>query len=165
MRYCLLFLFTVVTFSACEKTESPKSKQDVLRGGKWWVDNVSVAYHKPMQDADSVYRINTIDLPECYHDNRIVFRDGTQGGHTTGEEKCGAELDEYQFTWGITESDTKIYFYGAASFLSQDNVNAKLKEIADDRFVIVYDSYRYLEGTGNDMIRDTSEYTVTFIRK
>jgi hypothetical protein len=164
MRYCLLFLSAVFLLVSCEKTKTPETKQDTLRDGKWWVDTMAIVYHIPYRDTDSVYGIGKSTLPDCRLDDRIIFREGTSGVHVTNEEKCAAELEEYEFTWGITENDTKMYFYNMKSILG-DDVNATLKEFTDNKFVIVYERYKH-ENQGDDKWRiDTSEYTVTFVKK
>jgi hypothetical protein len=156
MRYCLLFLAATIFLFSCKETEVPKSKSEILREGKWWIDTTVVAFHKPLSDTDSVYGFKPID---CRKDDRLAFRTAGEGGHTTNKERCGAELDEYAFTWGILENDTKMYLYNVESFLGED-VNAKLKEFTDSKFVIVYDRYVIREDTTFHV--DTSEYTVTF---
>ena len=165
MKYCLLFLSAVILLASCEKTKSPVTKQDKLRDGKWWVDTTVMAYYKPYSDTDSVYGIGKSSLPDCKLDDRIIFRESTNGAHVTEKEKCGAELEEYGFTWGILENDTKMYFYGASSFLAEDDINAELKEFADDKFVIVYYRFKYRQDPGEALMRDTTKYTVTFIKK
>lgn len=165
MKYCLLFLSAVVFLVSCEKTEAPKSKQDKLRDGKWWLDTTVIAYYKPYSDTDSVYGIGNASVPDCKKDDRIVFREATAGAHLTNKERCGAELDEYGFTWSIFENDTKMYLYGVGSFMGQDNINANLIDFADDRFVIEYFTYYYRENPGSELARDTTKHTATFIKK
>lgn len=160
MRYCLLFLLALSVFASCTKTETPESKEDMLRAGKWWIESGTKVTHKPYPEKDDTA---AMEMPECKNDDRLVFRDGTAGGHTTGGEKCGPELDEYAFTWGLTDNDTKMYLYDVLSFMGQEDVNAKVKEFSGSKFVIVYDSYAYSQDNG--FKTDTTTHTITFRKK
>lgn len=157
MRYCLFLLSLSLVLFSCEKTESPESKQDILRDGKWAIDRITRTHYATLTT-------DTIPMQDCQKDNRIVFRAGHDGAHTTGGEKCGAELEEYGFTWGLTDADTKMYIYNAESFLAEKDVNATLEELTNVTLRIKFPQYLVtLEDTGYHT--DTTMYFVTLKKR
>jgi hypothetical protein len=170
MRYCLLFIYAAVVFASCGKElKVPPSRQNILMGEndkaphKWKVDTMTLTYALynvtlGMRYDTTIPVKNTMD---CHRDDTIKFRKNMEGAHLTGSNKCGAQLTEYQFAWGITEQDTKMYLYDAGSFLDTNDINATIKEFSDSKFTIVYDRYKVYPSTNT---KDTLHYMVRFIK-
>lgn len=146
MKYCLLIVFSLLTVISCKKVEVPQSKQEKMRASDWRVDTIMITY-LTSTGADSEVQggwkriengVETYDKPNCIKDDYIKFKQNFSGSHITGPDKClSNEANEIDFTWGLTEADTKIYVYGLYNLFTQD-VNADMLYFQDDEFAFTF---------------------------
>lgn len=145
MKYCLLIVFTLLTIASCKKVEVPQSKQEKMRASEWRIDTIMVTY-LTSGGADSevqggwkrfVNGVETFDKPDCIKDDYIKFKENHDGSHVTGPDKCSNEGNEVDFTWGLMDADSKIYFYGLYNLFTQD-VNADMVYFQDDQFAFAF---------------------------
>lgn len=157
MRYSLLILSALLLMVSCTKTEQTKSREQILRDGKWQLQSGKVEYKKYRLIVNGRLFSNWIDsmvdiqIPECAADDYIIFRDGHEGAHISGDKTCNInETAEMDFTWGVSADDKQMYIYDGKSFFGSD-VNANIIEFYDDKFGI-----RYMTITDNITVTDTA---------
>ncbi|MBL7682201.1 MAG: hypothetical protein JNK00_02480 [Flavipsychrobacter sp.] len=165
MKYCLLILSSLFFIASCSKVEVPLSKQEKLRESEWRVDTATITY-LTTAGADSLMfgawgSDPEYKKPDCVKDDYLKFRANFDGSHITGPDKCNvSESNDIEFTWGITENDTRMYMYGLYALLGQD-ATGDLVDFRDDQFVFAFPK-KIKSGTGDTI---TVKYSVKFKKK
>jgi hypothetical protein len=157
MKYYLSALtLLVLLVAACEKVETPKSKEDELRDGKWVLaKSFEKTYKKyPTDTILTTDSIKLETLPDCKKDDFLQFRDGVNGALNTGAKKCPqGETSEIPITWGFLDNYTRMYIYDAGDmFLDNDDINADVVELTGSNITI---RYRVINNTSNIPNKDT----------
>jgi hypothetical protein len=111
---------------------------------------------------DTLFNVHR--YPWCKLDDRLEFRDGNKGALLTGAEKCpNGEVTEIDIQWGLDDNYTRMYIYNAGElFLGNDNIDAEIKEFADNKLVL---RYMEIDNTSNIPRQDTVFYTVTLNKR
>lgn len=141
MKYCLLVLSALALFASCKKVDVPKSIQEQMRAGTWYIDTSSKTYQDmPGHDTTIAFYIQGED---CKSDDYFIFRDNNEGAINTAKVKCvEGQTDEIAFQWGITDANSKMYIYNAGTLLNgDDDVNADLLNFTGSSFAIRFKQY------------------------
>lgn len=170
MRYCLLILSALLVISSCTKVEETKSNLDILRENKWKLTAGTINVRKQANAASAaISNTQPIEIKECMQDDQLVFREGYEGAHITGELTCSInETAEIEFRWGLLENETKMFIYDANEFFGTDiDVNADIIEFYDDKFGIKFNKYTDVQAplvTDGPAVwyTDTTTYTMYF---
>lgn len=164
MKYLLTTLSVLLIFAACKKVDTPLSRQEELRNGKWKRSDLKIQYN-PYIGTDTLLPYYDSVMPECLKDNYIVFGSNHDGSIKPGDIKCttGPDPDSVSFYWSLEDNDTHIIFLNANNmFFDSSTIDAKFEEYSASRFVISYIEYN--PNAINNAKDDTLTYYYTFTK-
>jgi hypothetical protein len=165
MKYCLLILSVIVALAACKKVETPKSRSEMLRDGKWMLsENVLKGTRLFKNDTAIKYdSLRLKDMPECRMDDYLEFREYGEGALNTGAVKCPqGETSEVALRYGFSSNDMRMFIYGAGDmFYGNNDVNAEVESFSETNFTI---SYFVVDNTTEIPKKDTTWYIFAFKR-
>jgi hypothetical protein len=191
MKYCFLILSALCLLTACEKVETPKSNEEMLRDGKWKMDldaEHGLLKEKPYKpnllntkQVDTLYSLVVLDgngnplpdkmlndttyllhsYPNCLGDDYLVFRDGITGSLNTGGNKCPQGE--------VAETDIRWGFlnnYSQMYIYDAGNLFMNNQAVQGDVKDISADKftirYMVIDNISDIPKKDTSYYTATF---
>lgn len=159
MRYILLSAILLLSFASCEKAETPASREDELRSGKWKLV-AGTAKWDPAIGLDTLVNYYNA-LPDCDKDDYLVFGTNFQGSQFSDGKCDPSEPDEVQFMWELYDNGTGIHFwYANETFFEQSAVSAPFVSYTSQRFTIRHTEYR--PNPVDSHQRDTITFTHTF---
>jgi hypothetical protein len=161
MRYLLFTAFFIAGFASCSTVESPTTREDELREGKW----KRIAGTEKWNPAIGLDTLKyTFDsLHKCKKDDYLVFRTNFDGSQFNADKCDFSEPDEVSFRWELAENGGKIHFWSAnQTFFNQNAVNANFVTYNPSQFTIRYTEY--LRNPTDTTMRDTVVYTHTFAK-
>lgn len=162
MKYPLIGLVTLIFFAACNKVDTPVSREDELRDGKWKL-NVATLRYDPYSGTDTVYNLLGA-MPDCKHDDYLVFKMNYIGSQNSGSSKCdGSDPDEVEFRWELYNNGDAIQFWNAEeTFFGTSGFKAEFFNYTTSRFTLR--DTQYVASQVNSTQTDTFTYTYTFIK-
>ena len=159
MKYLLLTTIIIAAFASCSTVESPITREDELREGKW-KRTAGTEKWDPAIGVDTLIRSYDA-LPDCKKDDYLVFRTNFDGSQFNADKCDFSEPDEISFRWELVENGSKINFWSATqTFFNQNAVNASFVSYNPSQFTIKYTEY--LRNPSDTTMRDTVVYTQTF---
>jgi hypothetical protein len=161
-KHLSLISCALIILSACNKADTPLSRQEELRNGKWKVTSGSVRID-PFSGADVVktYADYTAD---CKEDDYLVFLANYDGEQNSGSSKCGAsDAETVQFRWQLFDNDKGIYLLNAnETFFEEETIKADFINYATGRFTIRHTRYVLSPAFPGEV--DTLTFTETFTK-
>jgi hypothetical protein len=149
----------MVSVVSCKKAESPVTREDELRDGKWKMVTGTIRAD-PYSGLDTTYNYFAT-LPDCEKDDYLVFKTNFDGTQNSASKCSPAEPDEIQFRWELYNNATGINFWNAEqTFFGRSTLSAPIINYTSSRFTL-----RYVELTVSPVDntkRDTFTYTHTF---
>jgi hypothetical protein len=164
MKYLISTVAVLLVFAACKKVETPLSRQEELRNGKWLRSNLKIQYN-PYIGKDTLLPYYDSLMPSCLKDNYIVFGINHDGALKSGSNKCPnvPDPDSVSFYWSLEDNGARITFLNANNmFFDSSTIDAKFEEYTANRFVISYVDYP--PNAINQMKKDTITYFYTFTK-
>jgi len=162
MRYLMMAVCALLLIVSCKKVETPTSREEELRDGKWRL-NVSTLKVSPYMGP--VTTINLLSLmSDCLKDDYIVFKENYQATQNSNGNKCSnADPDEIMFRWELYNNGTSIQIWNATqTFLGFTTYSGDLINYSTSRFTIRRTEYSISSIDPTKF--DTSAYTQTFVK-
>ncbi len=161
MRWLLSIAFIFVLFASCKKLESPVTREDELRSGRWKMSAGTIKVDAYMA-IDTTY--NYYDsLPECKKDDYMVFKTNYDATQNSGNKCDESEPDEIQFRWALYDNGNGINFwYANETFFGQPAISAPFINYTPSRFTIRY--VQYYTSQIDKTKKDTLTFTHTFVK-
>lgn len=157
MAACALLLIV-----SCKKVETPMSREDELRAGKWKM-SVSTLKQNPYLGT-----VTTTDLlaalPGCKKDDYLVFKENYEASQNSSSSKCSsADPDEIMFRWELFDNGKTIHIWNATqTFFGLATYKTEFVNYSTDRFTlrrVVYQASPF-----DPAKFDTLAYTQTFVK-
>ena len=166
LKYLSLIACALIIFSACKKADTPASRQDELRNGKWRNSGGTVRLDwYGFNDTTHTYnKYLGLIGDTCKADDYLVFRENFDGEQYGNTMKCSnADPEFVQFRWQLFEDDKGIYFLNAnETFLKRSTIKADFVNYTEGRFTMRY--VRYDTSLVDNNYLDTTTFTQTFIK-
>ena len=158
MKYLLLSLATVFLLASCSKPSDTKSREDMLRNGKWRVSGGTEKY-KNINGHDTTVSILSM-LQDCQKDNYMVFGQNYTGYANYGSNKCSpSEPDQTTFNWYLDDSKNNITFTNADALFGKTTLSTNFIDFSEGSFTLKYYFVVHIDPTNTD---DTTTITETF---
>ena len=144
MKQLSLFLVAACALLAvsCKKAADVPSREDALRGEGGWKQTAGrVKYRAPGTNIDSNVDYWKV-VPECYKDNRFVFKSVNDGTLQSGANRCDVgEPSQRTFFWQLLNGDQTLEInYVGDAFFGVEPLRATIKEFSGSSIILEYTS-------------------------
>lgn len=165
MKYLLTVVSALVLFTACKKVETPNSREQELREGRWKHSAMTMKYD-PFIGKDTTYNLfDSLPVwPPCKKDNFIMFGSGLDARQYRGDLKCNeSEPESVPFHWNLDNDKNTLNLWSVDNtFFGKAIISAPFKQYSTERFVIEY--VDLVPSPINNTKKDTLTYTHTFVK-
>ncbi len=164
MRYLLITAFGLLVFAACKKVETPESREEQLRDGRWKRSDLKIKID-PYIGKDTLWTYYDSVMKGCLKDNFIIFGLNHDGTIHAGDIKCEDVLDPETstFYWSLEENKTRITLLNAnPMFFDSSTIDAQIDAFSTSQFQISYVEYN--TNSINPNKKDTFTYYYTFTK-
>lgn len=164
MKYILITLLGMLVFTACNKVESPTSREEELRQGRWKRTDLKIKYDPYIGD-DKLVEYYATMMPDCKKDNYIVFKMNHDATLNSGDQKCDnvPDPDNIAFYWSLEDNKRRITLLNANDmFFDSSTIDAKFEKYSSKQFEISY--VDYTQNAFNSTKKDTITYYYTFTK-
>lgn len=164
MRYLLITALGLLVFAACKKVETPESREEQLRTGRWKRSDLKIKID-PYIGKDTLWPYYDSVMAACLKDNFIIFGLNHDGTVYAGENRCEnvPDPETLPFYWSLEENKTRITFLNANSmFFDSSTIDAKIDAYNTNQFQVSYVEYN--KNSINPTKKDTFTYYYTFTK-
>lgn len=166
LKYLSVIACALFMFAACKKADTPASRQEELRGGKWRMSGGNVRFDfYNVKDTTISYNVYLGLIGDtCKADDYLVFLENYDGQQYSNVMPCSFSDPEFvQFRWQLFDDDKGIYFLNAnETFLRKSTIKADFVNYSIGRFTI---KYAFYDTSFVDKTKwDTTTFTQTFIK-
>lgn len=164
MKYVLIALLGITLFAACTKVDSPASREEELRNGRWHRSGLKIKYDPYIGD-DKLEDYYANSLPDCKKDNYIVFGINHDALLRSGDNRCSdvPDPDNVAFYWSLENNKNRITLLNANDmFFDSSTIDAKFEKYSNNQFEISYVEYQ--PNAFNMTKKDTITYYFTFTK-
>src|SRR5688500_15126535 len=136
MRYLIITVFTLLIFAACKKVETPASREEEMRNGKWKRSNLKIKFDPAVGFKDTLIPYYDSVMLKCKKDDYIIFGTNRDATLNAGEICENApEPESIPFYWSLEKNKTRITILNANEmFFDRQTIDAKFDEYGPDRF-------------------------------
>jgi len=165
MKYLLTIVASLLIVSACKKVDTPPSREEELRSGRWKHSAMTLKFD-PYIGKDTTYNLyDSVPVwPACKKDNFILFAEGFDATQNRGDLKCDeSEPETIPFHWYLSNDKKQINFYNADNtFFGMSSITADFMNYSTSKFTIQYVDLQ--PSHVNNTKKDTLTYTHTFVK-
>lgn len=164
MRYLLITALGLFVFAACKKVETPESREEQMRTGRWKRSDLKIKID-PYIGKDTLWPYYDSVMIDCFKDNYVIFGINHDGTVYSGENRCDniPDPETSPFYWSLEENKTRITLLNANSlFFDSSTIDAKIDAFNTSQFKISYVEYH--KNGINTSKKDTFTYYYTFTK-
>ncbi len=164
MKYLLITILGLTIFAACKKVETPDSREEELRNGRWKRTDLKIKYD-PYIGKDTLLPYYDSVMPACKKDNFIIFGLNHDATLNAGDVKCDniPDPETLPFWWSLEENKTRMTLLNANDmFFDSSTIDAKIDAYGPSQFKISYVEFH--PNAINNTRKDTLTFFYTFTK-